>query len=104
MRKKHSARLTIAMLTVIIFLPSFAFSQNPAPRILSAKRTIRHVRIDGLLTDSAWKDAAMMTDLVEFRPKMGAVEAHNVRTEAYLMYNDEGIFFGGYCYERTIYS
>ena len=45
-----------------------------------------------LITDAAWKDAALMTDLVEFRPKMGAVEAHDVRTEAYLMYNDEGIF------------
>ena len=94
MRNKRSAQLTVAILTVIIFLPSFAFSQNPAPRILSAKRTIRHVRIDGLLTDSAWKDAAMMTDLVEFRPKIGDKEEYSNRTEAWLMYDDEGIYFG----------
>jgi len=101
MGNKHSAQLLIAILTVISFLPSFVFSQNPSPRILPAKRTTERVRIDGLLTDSAWKDAAMMTDLVEFRPKIGDREEYSNRTEAWLMYDDEGIYFGGYCHEKT---
>ena len=42
-----------------------------------------------------------MTDLVEFRPKMGDKEDYRNRTETWLMYNDEGIYFGGYCHERT---
>ncbi len=54
-----------------------------------------------MLTDSAWKDAAMMTDLVEFRPKIGDKEEYSNRTEAWLMYDDEGIYFGGYCHEKT---
>jgi hypothetical protein len=76
-------------------------AQTNPPRELSAKRTNLPVTIDGLLSDSAWKDAAVMTDFVEFRPKIGAKEAFENRTIAYLMYNDEGIYFGGYCYERT---
>jgi hypothetical protein len=68
---------------------------------LPAKRTNQRVRIDGLLTDSAWKDASMMTDLVEFRPKIGDREEYSNRTEAWLMYDDEGIYFGGYCHEKT---
>ena len=76
-------------------------AQAPPPKELPAKRTTQSVKIDGLINDSAWKDAAMMTNLIEFRPKMGAVEAYEVRTETYLMYNDEGIYFGGFCYERT---
>jgi Domain of unknown function (DUF5916) len=39
--------------------------------------------------------------LVEFRPKVGAMEEYGIRTEAWLMYDDEGIYFGGYCHERT---
>jgi len=101
MRNKHSAQLTIAVFTVITFLPSVLFSQSPAPRILPAKRTNQRVRIDGLLADSAWRDAAMMTDLIEFRPKIGDKEEYNNRTEAWLMYDDEGIYFGGYCHEKT---
>jgi len=79
----------------------FINAQPPAPKELPAKRTTQAVKIDGLINDPAWKDAALMTDLVEFRPKMGVVEAHEVRTETYLMYDDEGIYFGGFCYERT---
>ncbi len=78
-----------------------ALSQKLAPKTLPAKRTTQPVKIDGLLTDSAWKDAAVMTDHIEFRPKVGDKEDPANRTVAYLMYNDEGIYFGGYCYERT---
>ena len=81
MRNKNSAQLIVAILTIIIFLPSFVLSQIPSPRILPAKRTTQHVKIDGLLTDSAWKDAAMMTDLVEFRPKIGDKEEYSNRTK-----------------------
>ena len=42
-----------------------------------------------------------MTDLIEFRPTVGAIETPETKTVAYLLYNDEGIYFGGYCYERT---
>jgi hypothetical protein len=86
----------------LLFFHLFAHAQTtPSPKELPAKRTTKPVKIDGLINDEAWKEAALMTNLVEFRPKMGAVEAYEVRTEAYLMYNDEGIFFGGFCYERT---
>ena len=94
----HKTNLSLAgMLLLTLFVNAQTISRKELP----AKRTTQAVKIDGLITDAAWKDAALMTDLVEFRPKMGAVEAHNVRTEAYLMYNDEGIFFGGYCHENT---
>src|SRR5258706_3876586 len=74
---------------------------NTTPRVLEAKRTSGTVKIDGLLNDAAWKDAAVMTDMVEFRPKVGALEDPANKTIAYLMYNDEGIYFGGFCHERT---
>ena len=90
-------------LTFCLILISFAFAaaQTPAPRVLTAKRTTKPVKIDGLINDEAWKDASTMDSLVEFRPKIGAVENPGNKTIAYLMYDDEGIYFGGYCYERT---
>ncbi|MDZ4794581.1 MAG: DUF5916 domain-containing protein [Bacteroidota bacterium] len=75
--------------------------EPPAPKHLTAIRTIKPVKIDGLVTDDAWKDAALMTNLIEFRPTVGPVEKPETRTDAYLMYDDEGIYFGGFCYERT---
>lgn len=71
------------------------------PRQLLAKRTIQKVKIDGILDDAAWKDAAIANGFIEFRPKVGAPEDSANRSETYLMYDDEGIYFGGYLYERT---
>lgn len=76
-------------------------AQNSGPKMLPAKRTHQQVKIDGLIDDPAWKDAAVLDTLVEFRPKVGALENPETKTLAYLMYDDEGIYFGGYCYERT---
>ena len=77
------------------------FSQAPAIKELPAKRTTQKIKIDGLVNEPAWKDAGMMTDLIEFRPKMGAKEAYENRSETWLMYDDEVLYFGGYLHERT---
>ncbi len=83
------------------FITMQAVAQTSAPLQLEAKRTNQKVKIDGLIDDAAWKDAAIMTNLVEFRPRTGAIESPETKTIAYLMYDDDGIYFGGYCYERT---
>lgn len=94
-------------LFALFFLPLFfvltgeSSAQVTPIRRIAAKRTNLPLKIDGLLNDSAWKDAALISDLVEFRPNVGAKELRPNRTEAFIMYNEEGIFFGGYCHERT---
>lgn len=97
MKSKTSLLLAVAL----FFFCGQLFSQSPPPKQLPAKRTTKPVKIDGLIDDEAWKDASVMTDLVEFRPTVGAIEKPETKTISYLMYDDEGIYFGGYCYERT---
>ena len=95
-------RASTALWIVLLFMSFKSTAQEKKiTRELEAKRTSGTVKIDGLLNDAAWNDAAPMTDMVEFRPKIGALEDPAVKTTAYLMYNDEGIFFGGFCRERT---
>jgi len=90
-------------LTICLFLfgTMMGRAQTPSPKTLEAKRTTKPVKIDGLINDEAWKVGAIMTNLLVFRPKVGAVEAAETKTIAYMMYDDEGIYFGGHCYERT---
>ncbi|HRH48405.1 MAG TPA: DUF5916 domain-containing protein [Panacibacter sp.] len=86
----------------ITMLTSFSSMAQPGnQRTLEAKRTSKSVKIDGVLNDTAWKDAAVMTDFVEFRPKVGALETPATKTVTYIMYSDEGIYFGGFCGEST---
>lgn len=81
--------------------PFFCIAQSEGPLRLPAIRTQQKIKIDGLLSEPAWKDAAVMNNLIEFRPKIGAPEDPANRTETYLMYDDEGIYFAGYCHERN---
>lgn len=71
---------------------------------LPAQRTTLPVLIDGKLNEPAWKEAAKADDYTEFRPVIGRKETQGNHTETFLMYNDEGIYFGGTCYERSLDS
>lgn len=86
---------------LLLIISQISFSQTKAPKQLEAKRVTQPIKIDGLIDDEAWKDAPAMTNLVEFRPTVGALEKPETKTVSYLLYDDEGIYFGGFCYERT---
>lgn len=92
------------LLCILLLLTSHALRGQITPKILPAQRTTQTVIIDGKLTDLAWKDAAKADDYIEFRPVIGRKEEQGNHTETFLMYNDEGIYFGGTCYERSLDS
>ncbi|MDP9230126.1 MAG: carbohydrate binding family 9 domain-containing protein [Bacteroidota bacterium] len=71
------------------------------PRQLPAKRTTASIKIDGILEEAAWKDAPAALGYTEFRPTPFKKEDSANRTEVYMLYNDEGIYLGGYCHEKT---
>jgi len=74
------------------------------PRSLEAKRTTKAVIIDGNLNDLAWQDAAKADDYTVFRLVIGRKEEKGNHKETFLMNDDEVIYFGGTCFERTIDS
>jgi Domain of unknown function (DUF5916) len=92
---------TNVTLSGLLLLSVCGIAQSPAPKQLPAIRATKPVKIDGIINEDAWKDAAVMTDLIEFRPTVGAREKPETKTISYIMYDDQGIYFGGYCYERT---
>lgn len=91
-------RNCICLLPLMFSVSLFA---QTVPRTLAAKRTAMHIKIDGLLDDVAWKDAPVALDYTEFRPTPFKKEDAELRTEVFMLYNDEGIYLGGYCHERT---
>ncbi|MFN8348344.1 MAG: DUF5916 domain-containing protein [Spirosomataceae bacterium] len=98
---KNSLQLRLLLLCNV-----FAYSllgQN-LPKQLPAQRTALPVAIDGILNEPAWKDAAKADDYTEFRPVIGRKEEQGNHTETFLMYDNEGIYFGGTCFERSLDS
>lgn len=85
----------------IVLLSITSALAQPAQRTLEAKRTTKEIVIDGKLNEEAWKDAAIVNDFTEFKPVPGRKERPEIRTEAFIVYNNDGIYFGGTCYEPT---
>jgi hypothetical protein len=92
---------TMATLSAGILCCIHLFAQTAAPRQIPAKRATSAIKLDGLLNDVAWKDAPAALDYTEFRPTPFRKEDSAIRTEVYMLYDDEGIYLGGYCHERT---
>lgn len=57
--------------------------------------------IDGNLNEPGRKDAEALTGLVQFRPAPGAKERAENKTEFYLLYDNNYVYFGGYCHEKS---
>ncbi|WP_199563254.1 DUF5916 domain-containing protein [Runella aurantiaca] len=98
---KNSLLLRLLLFCTVFSYPLFG---QIIPKNLPAQRTTLPVVIDGKLTDLAWKDAAKADDYTEFRPVIGRKEEQGNHTETFLMYDNEGIYFSGTCFERSLDS
>lgn len=83
-----------------ILLCTTAYSQIEKKK-LTIKRTASAIKIDGSLEETAWKDAPLATDFVELRPTPFRKESYENRSEVYILYDNEGVYVGGYLHERT---
>lgn len=77
-----------------------AFAQPPK-RKLAIKKISSSIKIDGVLDDAAWKGAPVADKFVELRPTPFRAEDPANNTEVFFLYDNEGIYIGGYMHEKT---
>lgn len=83
-----------------ILLTSTAYCQSPK-RTLAIRKTNSVIRIDGVLDDAAWKDAPAAKKFVALRPVPFMEESNDNASEVYFLYNNEGVYVGGYFHEKN---
>ena len=95
-------QLRLSCLPVFIFaMAIIPTAKAQLPKQIPARRATSAIKIDGKLDDAAWKDAPIATNFVELRPVAFRKETEANRTEVFFLYNDQGIYIGGYCHEKT---
>lgn len=57
-------------------------------------------KIDGILNDSAWVEAEVATDFVQYNPEMGILAKNYQRTEVRMVFNDKAIYIAAYLFEK----
>jgi hypothetical protein len=95
--------LQLFILALCAYTCTHAQTMTARPSI-DAKKVAKGIKIDGKLDEVAWKEAALVNNMIEFTPTPFKAESNTNRTEIYIMYNNDGIYVGGKCYEQTIDS
>ena len=83
-----------------LFVP-LHFMAGAQTKQLTAARTTASFKIDGVLDEVAWKTAPIATNFTELRPNTFRKEDTANRTEIFFLYNNQGVYIGGYCHEKN---
>ena len=90
---------TIALCLCIGFtLPAFSQVEK---RKLTIKRINTAIKIDGVLNEAVWKGAPLADQFIEFQPVPFRKESTDNPTEIYFLYDNQGIYIGGYLHEKS---
>jgi Domain of unknown function (DUF5916) len=95
--------LQLLFIAICICMCAHAQQMTARPSV-EAKKVAKGIKIDGKLEEAAWKEASPIKNLIEFRPTPFKPEANANRTEIFIMYNNDGIYVGGKCYEQSMDS
>ena len=86
---------------VIIVLLAFTLkikAINDDKRNLEIVKVDESPKIDGILDDDVWKNAAVAKDFIQFEPYNG--ENPSLPTEVKVIYDDQAIYFGAIMYDN----
>ncbi|RYY64691.1 MAG: hypothetical protein EOO13_18175, partial [Chitinophagaceae bacterium] len=84
-----------------LFAIQASFGQSKIPqRKITIQKTAASFTIDGELKEPAWQNAPVADSFTCLRPTPFKPEGDNP-SKIYFLYNDEGIFVGGYLYEKN---
>ncbi|MEY2918091.1 MAG: hypothetical protein RIS73_1805 [Bacteroidota bacterium] len=75
-----------------------AFSQQEKKKI-AAQRISKSLKIDGILDEPEWKTTQVADKFTALRPTPFVPENPANKSEVYFLYNDEGLYIGGYFHE-----
>lgn len=78
-----------------------AVSQQTDKRKIAIKRINTSIKIDGIIDEQVWKDAAVADKFIALRPTPFQPENPDNATHIYFLYDNEGIYVGGYLHEKN---
>jgi hypothetical protein len=103
--KQHTGIMkNLVTLLTLFCLATQVMAQNAPRRTLAAKKSNANIKVDGDLSEAAWKTAALATHFIELRPNNGQQEDSANRTEVFFLYDNIYLYVAGYCHEAKLDS
>ena len=92
--------LKIKAIGICLLFSATVFCQAEKKK-LTAKRINTLIKIDGIIDEAIWKDAPLADSFIAIRPTPFQPERPENATQIYFLYDDQGIYVGGYLHEKT---
>jgi Domain of unknown function (DUF5916) len=83
-----------------VLVTTAVYSQTEKKK-LPAKRIQSTIKIDGVLDEAVWKDAPVADKFISLRPSPFRPENPDNATQIYFLYNNMGVYVGGYLHEKN---
>ena len=90
-------RSHIVAFWLLLLLPTMAAGQRLEQKTSRAVLASAAIRVDGLLDEAAWDQAAVISDFLQKDPREG--DPATERTEIRILYTKKSILFGIRCYD-----
>jgi hypothetical protein len=91
---------TLTLLFLLAF--QFSYSQLKTERKkISTTRITNPPKLDGDLSDDAWKNAELIKDFLVFRPDNGKAVSNEYRTEVKVVYNNDAIYISAMMFDPS---
>ncbi len=94
-------KLLLPSLTGLCLLLSAASFSQTGKKSITIKRISAAVKIDGNLDETVWKTAPVADKFIALRPTPFLAESQDNATQIYFLYDNKGIYVGGYCHEKN---
>ncbi len=97
--KPAAAALLCLLFSNAVF--SQAADEKNQKKKITAIRISKSLKLDGVMDEPEWKQAPVADKFVALRPTPFVAESNDNRSEVYFLYNDEGLYVGGYFHEKN---
>lgn len=94
LKKEH---ILIKLLFLTLIFNNFSAGHNSQNKTAVAIKVNEEIKVDGVLSESAWEKAVSISDFVQLDPYEG--ENPTEKTEVKILYDDKAIYFGFMLYD-----
>lgn len=96
---KPAAAALLCLLLSVITMGQTA--EKIPKKNINAVRITRSLKLDGIMDEPEWKTAPVADKFIALRPTPFVAETDENRSEVYFLYNNEGVYIGGYFHEKS---
>jgi hypothetical protein len=80
---------------------ALSYGQVTEKKKITATRITTSLKIDGVINEPEWKTTPVADKFITLRPTPFTPESFDNRSEVYFLYNNEGLYIGGYFHEKN---